>query len=350
MLFLGGAVASIWLTLRDSRQRQLLGAIRTHPQRLDFSGRVDWQMRIRGRMVALTLDIQHWHPDRTRLDLVELDHPWFKGQAKDNPLVQLWLSRFKKRLASSRMRRVWNGLWDEPLLLRNYRLQLEPAPDYLQRSVSKLTIRPLRPHRPWLELLVDREQQMPLSIVQYAIDGSVAFRMAYQSIRFHTPKGTPPEAGLASSRWATKIALAEALRGKSPPLIPGRLPAGFRLEAVYRLRSRGPARPASWRLVFWDGLTRIVCYQTWKISSRRRNYRHRLGFANPKRRNTYKKSQSRSVTGQYGQTIHIRESAQRTFLRTKFGERTVILVGPLKANELLDCISSIKPSPTTTQE
>ena len=98
MLFLGGAVASIWLTLRDSHQRQLLGAIRTHPQRLDFSGRVDWQMRIRGRMVALTLDIQHWHPDRTRLDLVELDHPWFKGRAKDNPLVQRWLSRLERYL------------------------------------------------------------------------------------------------------------------------------------------------------------------------------------------------------------------------------------------------------------
>ena len=375
LVFVSAAMASVWLTVEDSRQRSLLGDIRTHPERLDFSGLVEWEKDMGGHKGMLTLNIQHWHPNKTRIDLVRVDHPRFKADAtqlENNPLIQQGLSRLKKRLAASRLRRIWNGLWDEPLLLRNYRVRIETASAFLKREVQKVTILPLRPNRPWLELIVDRQHRVPLKMTQYAIDGSIAFRMTYRSIRFGRPSGKAPELGPGEpGGWSTRVPLAEALRSKTPPLLPSPPPPGFRLQAISRRRGgphgraagradpgpRPTARPAAaaWRLVYWDGVTRIVCRQTDRRFPGKsgRNHRLRGGFSNQTGTRTYhvrnKTNRSRTVVGRNGLAIKIREHAVRSFLRMKVGERTVMLVGPLKADALLHCISSIKPS-STAQE
>ncbi len=356
LIFLGGALASIWQIVEDDRQRGLLSDIRTHPQRIAYSGQLVWEGNIWGRPVKATLDIEHWAPGQTRVKLVKTEPEIFKA-AKDSPWIRQGLSRLQNRLASSRMRRVWSGLWEESLLLHNYQARLSGAKPLAGRETLRLTLRSIHPDRPWLDMLVDRENRMPLQLIQYARDGQPSFKMSFTSIRYGKPQGKAPEQVTQRHRRPKPISLTAALKHESPPAVLTWLPDGFKLKEVQQIRrstrwrggsSKQPPGPPAWRVAYWDGLARITLYQfTWqRDKTRNRHWGARV--PNQKQASPYKSTTgsawSKKVLSN-GLTVQFKESADRSVVKAKIGDRTLILVGRLRTEALLGCMSSITPHP-----
>jgi hypothetical protein len=246
------------------------------------------------------------------------------------------------------------GLNFGPRMLPNVSVRYEGIGWAAGRRVSRYEIAMNRPGAPRMELAVDHITAFPLRLIRRNDEGEIQSATIFQKVNYQAqaPKrlAVPPVASSPKyskrARAATEEQLTKLLGG--PLVRPAYVPAGFKLRGLFV--HENPRRKAA-EIRYSDGLRVLAVMQSvvpkhWKARPRAEGVQQapRRGrwaaFLGQGRQDASDKSGHAEGTGSLW-----RSTLRGSVLRERRGNRIVMVVGELPADELRKVMDSIPYPP-----